>query len=160
MPWCVPGRAFVLGTALNKLHPVTLTPSEFCDRALPRPFVTRGWGLSTSPMASSFYSLYSRMPTCSSITFALRKFCINLVVSSTVKLMPSPMMNTSGSQRLTSGTHTLEASTLTLYTRSGANKLGKGGGVGTPTYMAQNDAQNALIILSYVSWGGGGIVFF
>ena len=33
MPWCLPGRAFVLGTALNKLHPVTLTPSELCDRA-------------------------------------------------------------------------------------------------------------------------------
>ena len=53
---------------------------------------------------------------------ALCKFCINLVVSSTVKLMPSPMMNTSGSQRLTSGTHTVEASTRTLYTWSGANK--------------------------------------
>ena len=122
MPWCVPGRAFVLGTALNKLHPVTLTPSELCDRALPRPLVTRGWGLSTSHLASIFYSLYSRMPTCSAITFALCKFCINLVVSSTVKLMPSPMMNTSGSQRLTSGTHTVEASTRTLYTWSGANK--------------------------------------
>ena len=57
MPWCVPGRAFVLGTALNKLHPVTLTPSELCDRALPRPLVTRGWGLSASHLASIFYSL-------------------------------------------------------------------------------------------------------
>ena len=122
MPWCVPGCGFVLGTALIKLHPFTLTLSELCDGALPRPFVTRGWGLSTSPMASSFYSLYSRMPTCSAITFALCKFCINLVVSSAVKLMPSPMMNTSGSQRLTSGTHRLEASTRTLYTYSGANK--------------------------------------
>ena len=122
MPWRVPGRAVVLGTALNKLHPVTLTPSELCDCALPRPLVTRGWGLSASPMASSFYSLYSRMPTCLAITFALCKFCINLVVSSTVKLMPSPMMNTSGSQRLTSGTHTAQASTRTLYTWSGANK--------------------------------------
>ena len=92
MPWCVPGRAFVLGTALNMLHPVTLTPSELCDRALPRPLVTRGWGLSASHLASIFYSLYSRMPTCSAITFALCKFGINLVVSSTVKLMPSPMM--------------------------------------------------------------------
>ena len=80
MLWCVPGRAFVLSTALNMLHPVTLTRSGLCDHAHPRTFVTRGWGLAASPMASSFYSLYSRMPTCSAITFALCKFCINLVV--------------------------------------------------------------------------------
>ena len=74
MPWCVPGRAFVLGTTLNMLHPVTLTPLGLCDLAHPRTFVTRGWGFSTSPMASGFYPLYSRMPTCSAITFALCKF--------------------------------------------------------------------------------------
>ena len=73
MPWCAPCRAFVLGTALNKLHPVTLTLSELCDRALPSPFITCGRGLSASPMASTFYSLCSRMPTCSAIMFASRR---------------------------------------------------------------------------------------
>ena len=67
MPWCVPGRAFVLGTALNMLHPVTLMPSGLCDHVRPRTFVTRGWGFAASPMASGFYSLYNGMPTCSAI---------------------------------------------------------------------------------------------
>ena len=120
MPWCVPGRAFVLGTALNMLHPVILTPLGVCDHARPRTFVTRGWGFAASPVVSGFYSLYSRMPTCSATLFALCKFCMNLVMSSTVKLMPSPRINTSGSQRLTSGIHTLEATTRTLYTRPGS----------------------------------------
>ena len=122
MAWCVPGRGFVLRTALNMFHPFTLTPSELCGHARPRTFVTRGWGFADSPMAPGFYSLCNRMPTCSAIMFALCKFCIKLVVSSTVKSMSSPMMNTSGCRRLTSGTHTLEASTRTLYTYSGANK--------------------------------------
>ena len=57
MSWCFPGRAFVLGTALNMLHPVTLTPSELCNHARSRTFVTHGWGFTASPLASSFYSL-------------------------------------------------------------------------------------------------------
>ena len=113
----------MLGIALNMLHSVTLLPVGLCDHRRSQTFVTHGWGFAASPLASMFYSLYSRMSTCSAITVALCNLCINLVGSSTVKLIPSSMMNTSGSQRLTSGTHTLEASTCTLYTRSGANKF-------------------------------------
>ena len=92
-----------------------LTPLGLCDRAHPRTFVTRGWGFPASHMASCVYSLYHRMPTCSAMRLTLCKFCTILVVPSIVKLMASPMMNTSG-------TYALEAGTRTLYTWSSANK--------------------------------------